>query len=237
MKINKNSFNENFFEEIAWNKNRSVFGIDEVGRGCLAGPVVTATVELINKNIPYFIIDSKALNSNDLLNSYNWLLKNSRFSIGIVNCHNIDKLNIWNATLLCMKKSTIGLFYKTKTIPTAILVDSMPLELNNTIYNKIPIYSFDKGESKSVSIASASIIAKVTRDRLLEKYEKIFPGFSFGEHKGYGTANHNKELEQNGSTIIHRKTFFIKSDIITKDFKNQMSILKNMSFFMQKTDN
>lgn len=205
--IKRNDFKKNFYEKQAWNKHSLICGIDEVGRGCLAGPVVTATAILITQKVPDFIADSKALSKTELLKSYQWLTKNCKFSIGIVNNHNIDKLNIWQATLTAMKKSTISLFWQTNILPSAILVDAMPLKLDNTVYNNIPIHNFIKGESKSVSIAAASIIAKVTRDNLIEKYDKIFPGYQFAEHKGYGTEKHKLFIKTLKHTIIHRESF------------------------------
>lgn len=217
MKIKKNDFKKDFFENKAWSNNGIVFGVDEVGRGCLAGPILTATAALLSKNMPDIIVDSKTLSRPELIKAYKWLENNSIFSIGIVNSHNIDKLNIWNATILAMKKSTIGLFYKIKKTPESILVDSVPLIINDPALKDVPISSFDKGESLSSSIAAASIIAKVTRDKIIEKYDKIFPGYDFGEHKGYGTEKHIKAIESHGRTIIHRDSFLNKIDPIEKE--------------------
>lgn len=210
MKTKKNDFKKNFYEKIAWANKSFVCGIDEVGRGCFAGPVVTAAAVLTSQKTPVFIADSKTLSKQELLNAYEWLTQNSKFSIGIVNNHNIDKLNIWNSTLIAMKKSAISLFWQMNLPPSAILVDSMPLKLDNTAYKHIPIHSFIKGESKSVSIAAASIIAKVTRDKLMEKYDNIFPEYQFVDHKGYGTDKHRLAIEKYRHTIIHRETFLKK---------------------------
>jgi len=205
--LKRNDFKKNFYEIIAWEQKGFVCGIDEVGRGCLAGPVVTAAAVLTAQETPEFIVDSKALSKPELLKAYQWLTKNCRFSIGIVNNHNIDKLNIWQATLVAMKKSTISLFWQINSFPIAILVDAMPLKLDDTIYKDVPVHSFTKGESKSVSIAAASIIAKVTRDQLVEKYDTIFPGYQFFDHKGYGTEIHRLAIEKYGHTIVHRESF------------------------------
>lgn len=207
MKTKRNDFKKNFYELNAWSKNSFVCGVDEVGRGCLAGPVVTATAILNAQKAPKYIIDSKALSEQELLIAYNWLISNCTFSIGIVSSYNIDKLNIWQATLMAMKKSTIALLHKTNNSPHAILVDAMPLTLRDTIYKDLPVHSFIKGESKSTSIAAASIIAKVTRDNLMKKYDNIFPGYYFTEHKGYGTEKHKLAIEKFRHTIIHRESF------------------------------
>lgn len=193
-----------FYENEAWAKDRIVYGIDEVGRGCLAGPVVTAAVILkpyINHKL---LKDSKLLNRKELLEVYYWLLENSEFSVSFTNHYQIDKLNIYKATQIAMKRAVYQLYSKTGITPIYILTDNMPIVINNI---DTEIKSFAKGESLSSSIAAASIIAKITRDALIDRIDKLVPGYNFINNKGYGTNEHQDSLKEAGVSIIHRKTF------------------------------
>ncbi len=205
---------KNFFENLAWKFYFYACGIDEVGRGCLAGPLVTSAV-ILPQNTEYKLLkDSKILNEQEREAAFEWIIKNCFYSTAIT-CHKkIDKINIYQATLQTMKKALLQLLQSAPIDINQIkyvLVDAMPLSLKNlNCYNNIQIKFFDKGETLSSSIAAASIVAKVTRDRLMKKMNYIFPRFNLHEHKGYGTTNHVKVLLNLGPSIIHRKTFISK---------------------------
>ena len=195
------------FEQGFWLENKLVCGIDEVGRGCLAGPIVTAAV-IINPHAMHDKLkDSKLMTTLQLEIIYNWIILNSKYSIGISHHRIIDKENIYKATQITMKKALYHLLQSTDSLPSVIAIDAMPLTLHHTPYENIPIESWTQGESKSASIAAASIIAKVTRDRIMKKMHDSFPSYGFDQHKGYGTAAHIKSLKNNGACVVHRKTF------------------------------
>jgi len=207
IKVETNNSNLYETETDFWNKNQLICGVDEVGRGCLAGPIVTAAVILhpqaINKNIK----DSKLLSSLQIENISKWIIQNSSYAIGISNPRMIDQKNIYATTQITMKKALFHLLNSNKTIPSLILIDAMPLTLEDSFYHTIPIESWIKGESKSASIAAASIIAKVTRDMIMKKMHLSFPAYGLYNHKGYGTPAHIAALKQQQASIIHRKTF------------------------------
>ena len=207
------------FEQSFWLKNKLICGIDEVGRGCLAGPIVTAAVILNQHAIHEKLKDSKLMSSLQLEIIYDWIIQNSQYAIGISNNRIIDQKNIYQATQITMKKSLYHLFHTTNHLPDIITIDAMPLSLQNTPYQNIMIESWTQGESKSASIAAASIIAKVTRDRIMQKIHLSFPVYGLEKHKGYGTAIHIKALKENKASIIHRKTF-IKNFKGSKDEPN-----------------
>jgi len=189
-----------------------VCGIDEVGRGCLAGPVVTGAVILPIGSTYRRLKDSKAMTAKERELAYNWIIKNCWYSTGIVSNQTVDRHNIWQATLIAMKKAALQLLVTCPYRPSALLIDAMPLKLNDTNYKNIPIHHFYKGESKSASIAAASIVAKVTRDRLMQAFDPIFPGYYLSNHKGYSTKKHKAAISSLGPTIIHRSSFLGKID-------------------------
>lgn len=200
-------FKKDFFELQAWSKNRSICGIDEVGRGCLAGPVVTAAVILFPNKKSRLVKDSKLMDHEELQKAYSWIIRNSWHTFGIVNNRLIDKYNIYHATLRAMKRTTMQLFAYTPHLPVQVLVDAMPLSLDRSAYKSIDVLHFTSGERKSSSIAAASIIAKVTRDEIMRRMDGVIHGYSFTKHKGYSTKLHQEAINQRGSSIIHRKTF------------------------------
>ena len=199
----------NFREESKlWRKGLStVVGIDEAGRGPLAGPVVAGSVIIKNKNIlcDKNIRDSKKLTPKKRLEIYNLLMKSSEieWGIGIVSEKTIDRINVLEATKLAMKKSVVNLKKKIKSKK----IDFLLLDGNFKIGTDRPQKSIIKGDNKVFSIAVASIIAKVTRDKIMEKYHKQYPLYGFNKHKGYGTKLHFKVLKKYGPCKIHRKTF------------------------------
>ena len=220
----KRSFKKNYFENAAWDEGSVVCGIDEVGRGCLAGPLVTAAVILPSRTRYRLLKDSKKLSESDRNKAYKWIIKNCRIGIGITHNRIIDHHNIWQATLIAMKKALIHVLapFPAHT-PSKILIDAMPLKIDDTSYKNIPIVHFPKGEEKSISIAAASIVAKVTRDRLMGDMDTLFPGYYLAEHKGYCTEKHQKAILAHGHSIIHR-TSFLRKLYENKDKNEQKTI-------------
>ncbi|HXW86556.1 MAG TPA: ribonuclease HII, partial [Candidatus Bathyarchaeia archaeon] len=198
---------KNQFEFSHWELGKLVCGIDEVGRGCLAGPVVTAAVILPRHKIYRGIKDSKIMTPEERQKTFAWIAKNCFYSVGIAHHRIIDQHNIWHATLIAMKKALINLLAIVTQEPSVILVDAMPLNLLDTHYKNIPVNYFPFGEQKSSSIAAASIVAKVTRDALMDLMDPLFPGYHFNNHKGYSTAKHKKALSTLNHTIIHRQEY------------------------------
>lgn len=178
--------------------HRLIVGIDEVGRGPLAGPVVAAAVILPEKFQLLGVNDSKKLSAKKREELYDEI-QNQAISIGIgvVDHNKIDEINIYQASKLAMGIALEDLCF----IPDYLLIDAMKLDVN------IPQESLIKGDARSVSIAAASIVAKVIRDRLMEDYAKMYPGYGFENNAGYGTKEHLIGLETQGICTIHRKTF------------------------------
>lgn len=173
-------------------------GIDEVGRGPLIGPVVTACVILPKNYILEGLTDSKKLSEKKREKFYDILMKDAiSIGIGIVDEKEIDKVNIYQATKEAMAQAVDNIKIK----PEHILVDAMPLEL------EIPTISIIKGDAKSITIAAASVIAKVTRDRMLDKLDKIYPMYDLKHNKGYPTKKHLEAIEKYGITKYHRLSY------------------------------
>ena len=214
MKIKVSPEKHAFFEKIAWQKNLLVCGLDEVGRGCLAGPLVVAAVILPQNTDNALLKDSKTLKPKTLFEAYSWIVQNCHYSIITTSWQEVDRLNIYQATIQSMKKSFISLLENPMIQPANIqyvLTDAMPLKLESTFsHSNLELLYFPKGETISPSIAAASIIAKVTRDNLMIKMNKIFPFWGLEKHKGYGTKLHLNKLNATGPTIIHRKSFLSK---------------------------
>lgn len=196
----------NHFELEALAQGEVVCGVDEVGRGCLAGPVVVAAVILRNNHKRNKRIkDSKLLSHDQLEEGYAWITKHSIYAVSIIHNRAIDRINIYQATREAMNRAVIQLAAQSNTRPHKILVDAMSPEIPFGTVVKI-----FKGESKSISIAAASIVAKVTRDRLMKELCTIFPGYSLAAHKGYATAAHYKALDSKGKSLLHRDSFLKK---------------------------
>ena len=179
--------------------NGYICGIDEVGRGCLAGPVVAAAIILNFDSIPIGINDSKKLSKKKRQNIYNDIKKEALdIAIGQASNIEIDQMNILNASLLAMKRA-----YKNLKTPTelALIDGNYSPKINCKTINII------KGDSKSLSIAAASIVAKQYRDKLMEEIGNKYPKYNFKNNAGYGTREHYKSIESNGLTEFHRKSF------------------------------
>lgn len=193
-------FNLCKYEEQLRNEGYSLIaGIDEAGRGSLAGPVVAASVILPGQFFIPNVKDSKKLTSKKRTELYYIILKKAiDVGIGIVEADIIDKININQASFLAMKRAIVNL----KNVPEYLLVDGFKIP-----HVKISQIRLIKGEDKSISIAAASIIAKVYRDNIMIKINQKYPQYCFKKNKGYGTQEHFKALEKYGATEIHRKTY------------------------------
>lgn len=218
------------YEQKFWNEKLLICGIDEVGRGCLAGPVVTSAAILHPNSFHPKLIDSKLLKPHHMQEVYLWLMQHCTYSVAINSARMIDQKNIYKATQITMKTALLHLLAQSSTLPSLILVDAMPLQLSNTPYDSIARESLIKGESKSASIAAASIVAKVTRDAIMQRLHQTFPHYNLKQHKGYATAEHRSMLIQHQPSIIHRTTFLknfalgSNEDSSKKDLHEQISI-------------
>jgi len=192
------------FEKIAYQEGYQVIaGVDEVGRGPLAGPVVAAAVILPPHYVNTEIDDSKKLSAAKREKLYEIIGKDAvAIGTGIVDTETIDHINILMATLQAMREAVLEL----PTSPDFLLIDGL---------HRIPVITPQKpvvkGDSLSISIAAASIIAKVTRDRIMEIYHRQFPQYNFIQNKGYGTKEHCEAIKQFGICKIHRKSFHVKN--------------------------
>ena len=187
------------FEREFWNRNLlNIAGVDEVGRGAWAGPVVTAAVILPHNFKNNKVTDSKKLSINSRKELAE-LIKKQAICYSIAEGDNllIDQINILNATKETMSKSISDLSIK----PDGLLIDAVELNL------EIPTESIIKGDQKSLSIAAASIIAKVYRDELMIKFAETYPEYNFQKNKGYGTKEHRVALNKYGPVRIHRNSF------------------------------
>ena len=177
-----------------------ICGIDEAGRGPLAGPVVVASVIMPKDSIIEGINDSKKVSEKKREKLYDLILEQAiSYGVGIIGQDEIDDINILNAT----KKGLTNSLKELTQRPDLILVDA----LTNIDTCGVPYQSIIKGDAKSYSIAAASIIAKVTRDRIMREWDKVYPQYGFEKHKGYGTAAHISAIKENGLCPLHRLSF------------------------------
>ena len=180
----------------------TVCGIDEAGRGPLCGPVVAAAVILPDEYNILYINDSKKLSETKREEVYKEIDKYAvAYGVGIVSPERIDEINILQATYEAMRTA----IHKLSVKPDILLNDAVTIP--KVDIKQVPII---KGDAKSISIAAASVLAKVTRDRIMEEYDKKYPEYGFAKHKGYGTKQHIQALEQFGASPIHRRTFITK---------------------------
>ena len=176
-----------------------IAGIDEVGRGPLAGPVVACAVILPKDHPILYLNDSKKLSAKKRDELYEVILKEAvAYGIGMESPETIDRINSLQATLSAMRKAIDALD------PPADFLLNDAVTIPGVSLPQCPII---KGDAKSVSIAAASIVAKVTRDRMMEDYDRIYPGYSFAKNKGYGTAEHIAAIREMGLCPIHRRSF------------------------------
>ncbi len=188
--------------EKDYSDHQAICGIDEVGRGPFAGPVVAGAVILPKDHPILYLNDSKKLSEKKREELYEVILKEAvATGIGMASPARIDEINILQATYEAMRMAISNLSVQ----PDLLLNDAVTIPEIEIM--QIPII---KGDAKSVSIAAASILAKVTRDRLMVEYEKVFPGYDFASNKGYGTKAHIEGLKKLGPTPIHRMSFIHK---------------------------
>ena len=177
-----------------------IAGIDEAGRGPLAGPVVVGCVIMPEDSFIEGVNDSKKVSEKKREKLYDEIINNAiSWSVAVIGWHEIDELNILNAT----KKGVTECINNLETKPELILVDA----LKGIDTCNIPYVSMVKGDAKCYSISAASILAKVTRDRIMREWDEVYPQYGFAKHKGYGTKAHIEALKEYGTCPIHRKTF------------------------------
>ena len=178
-----------------------VAGVDEAGRGPLAGPVVAAACIMPRDAFIDGIDDSKRLSAAARERLYERITETAAaFAVAVVAHTVIDEINILNATKLAMRRVVEQL----RSTPDIVLIDAVKLDL------PVRTVSIVKGDAKSYAIAAASILAKVTRDRMMRRYDEEYPGYGFAKNKGYGTAEHIRALAELGPSPIHRRTFRVK---------------------------
>lgn len=192
-------------EEEIYNKEdvKYICGIDEAGRGPLAGPVVVASVIMPKDSMIEGVNDSKKVSEKKREKLYEEITNTAiAWGVGIIDQREIDEINILNAT----KKGLTNSLKELEIKPDLILVDA----LTNIDTLGIPYRSIIKGDAKSYSIAAASIIAKVTRDRIMRQWDEIYPEYGFEKHKGYGTKMHINTIKEYGPCPLHRRSFIKK---------------------------
>lgn len=203
---------EHKYEDLGW-----ICGIDEVGRGPLAGPVVAGAVILPRDSKILYLNDSKQLTAKKRDELYDVIMREAvAVGIGYASPARIDEINILQATYEAMREAISKLSVK----PDVLLNDAV--KIPQVDIRQVPII---KGDAKSVSIAAASIVAKVTRDRLMEEYDKVLPGYGFASNKGYGSAEHIAALKEIGPSPIHRQSFIAISCKSTASKKERVSHL------------
>ncbi len=176
-----------------------IAGVDEAGRGPLCGPVVAACVILPKYCVIHYLNDSKKLSEKRRDELFPIIKETAQaWSVSVVEPETIDEINILNATKLAMRNSVLSLSLS----PQAVLVDAVTIPGTDIAQEAII-----KGDEKSVSIAAASVIAKVTRDRIMAEMGRLYPGYGFERNKGYGTAEHIRAIKELGLTPIHRRSF------------------------------
>ncbi len=204
-----------YYEENLWGNGKTqIIGVDEAGRGPLAGPVVAGAVCLNPKQLPSGIKDSKRLSPLKRKTVETDIRKNAHaFGIGIVHEQEIDRINIFKATFKAMRQALEGLDIH----PAAVLVDGK-FTIPNVLLNQTAIIG---GDDKSLSIGAASILAKTYRDRMMISYHVLFPEYGFDRHKGYGSAAHLAALKEFGRCPIHRRSFQPVKDTPNVRFRQQ----------------
>ena len=182
------------------NGDKYICGIDEAGRGPLAGPVVVAAVIMPEDSMIEGVNDSKKVSEKKRETLYDQIIKEAiAYGVGIIAQKEIDEINILNAT----KKGLTTAVKSLKVRPDRIIVDA----LDKIDTDGIPYTPIIKGDAKCYSIAAASIIAKVTRDRIMREWDEVYPQYGFEKHKGYGTKAHIEAIKEYGPTPLHRKSF------------------------------
>ena len=194
------------------NKIKLIAGTDEAGRGPIAGPVVAAAVMFDRKAFHPDINDSKQVNESNREKLFDWIIENCIcFGIGIIDHDEIDKINILQASLKAMKTAVNQLIPD----PDLIIIDG-----NKSFLSEIKTKTIVRGDTKSFSIAAGSIIAKVTRDRIMKKISEEYPEYLWHKNKGYPTKEHIESVRKYGATEFHRKTFL--GNILIKEYQEKL---------------
>jgi len=187
-------------EQLHRENFKNICGIDEAGRGPLAGPVVVAGVIMQGDSMIEGVNDSKKVSEKKRELLYDKILEEAiSYSVAIIGQDVIDEINILNAT----KQGVTSVVKELDVRPDLIIIDA----LEHIDTNGVPYKSIIKGDAKCYSIAAASIIAKVTRDRIMREWDEVYPQYGFITHKGYGTAKHISAIKEYGLTPIHRRSF------------------------------
>ncbi len=192
-----------------------IIGVDEAGRGPLAGPVVAAAVSLRKTSFHHKIKDSKILTAEEREEAFHEISDHAYIGVGVMNEAVIDRHNILQATFHAMNLAIHRLLYNLEKKQPSVTRSNMCLLVDGNIFRselKIPYKTIVDGDALSLSIACASIVAKVTRDRILHAYDKILPHYGFKRHKGYSTPEHREAIRCFGLSFIHRKTFNYLND-------------------------
>ena len=199
------------YEKELFEQNINIIGgVDEVGRGPLIGPVVAACCVLPHDFVLEGLNDSKKLSEKKREKFYDYIIENCvAYGVGIISPEKIDEVNIYEATKLAMKEAIKQV--QDKVNLEHVLIDAMPLELD------IPTTSIIKGDAKSISIAAASVIAKVVRDRMMIELDKEYPQYGFAKHKGYPTKAHVEAINKYGLIDGYRKTYGPVKDVLEKN--------------------
>ncbi|UUV18686.1 ribonuclease HII [Fusobacteria bacterium ZRK30] len=198
--------NKSIMLEFDKEYGNNIIGIDEAGRGPLAGPVVASAVKIINYVEEFDMInDSKKLTEKKREFLFDIILANCEVGVGIANEKEIDDINILNATFLAMRRAVEDLKAGGTEFELALIDGNHKIRE----YDE-PQEFVIKGDGKSLAIAAASIIAKVTRDRIMVKYDELYPEYGFAKHKGYGTKQHREALLSHGKVDCHRNSFLTK---------------------------
>lgn len=207
------SYERNYYEEGA----KLIAGVDEAGRGPLAGPLVIAAVVMPQEFFISGLNDSKQISASKRDKLYDEILQKAlSVSVNIVSISNIDELNIYRATQQGMAEVLLHLDKQ----PDVALIDAMPVEAGD-----IKTVSLVHGDALSASIAAASIIAKVTRDRIMEKLDALYPAYKFANNKGYGSKDHMQAIDQDGVTEWHRRSYEPVKSLNLEAVKVQENIL------------
>ncbi|MBQ9886949.1 MAG: ribonuclease HII [Lachnospiraceae bacterium] len=199
LKAEQHRLKEMLSFENEYAEYKMICGVDEAGRGPLAGPVVAGAVILPKNTTILYVNDSKKLSEKKREELYDVIMSQALCAgVGVVSADVIDEINILQATYEAMRQAIASLAIK----PDLLLNDAVTIP--HVDIRQVPII---KGDAKSLSIACASIVAKVTRDRMMREYDKLFPEYGFATHKGYGSAEHIAAIKEYGPSPIHRATF------------------------------
>ncbi len=204
---------KDFFEKLFWSQSKLVCGLDEAGRGCLAGPVVAAAVVLKPHITSSLLKDSKTISEKSRATAFEWIIKNCWYASATADVWDIEQENILAATKLAMRRAFLKLLLslrKNIRLLNCIVIDSVNVDLKSChpwLNKDLQVFNPHKAESLSSSVAAASIVAKVVRDSIVTQLSNLFESYAFEKHKGYGTAEHIEKIWHHRASIQHREKF------------------------------